>query len=103
MATVFSDPSAAHSVRFRPQKPEKMRRGAANPTDAAICIFLALSKTFTDVCQSIFSPGDRHEKRRNHKHERWQCEWWSEGRGRFGSVRAAQPALLSVRFCRKSR
>jgi lipoprotein-anchoring transpeptidase ErfK/SrfK len=34
-----------------------MSRGAANPTDAAICIFLALSKTFTGVCQSIFSRG----------------------------------------------
>ena len=34
-----------------------MSRGAANLTDAAICIFLALSKTFTGVCQSIFSPG----------------------------------------------
>jgi lipoprotein-anchoring transpeptidase ErfK/SrfK len=34
-----------------------MSRGAANLTDAAICIFLALSKTFTGVCQSIFSRG----------------------------------------------
>jgi hypothetical protein len=46
-------------VRFRPQKAEKMSRGAAHPTDAAIYIFLALSKTFTGVCQTTFSSGDR--------------------------------------------
>ena len=82
-----------------------MSRDAANLTDAAICIFLALSKTFSGCMPEYSSLGQQ---------DMGNSKIMIMDRGIadagemdeelcLGSAGASQPPVVSVRLCRRSR